>query len=63
MLKVLRNRAVLSQQDLADRAGVAKRTIVNLEVGRTTAHPSTVRKLADALGVEPTALVEPPQTQ
>jgi len=55
-LKRLRQESVLSQQELATKAGVAKRTIINLELARTNAHPATVRKLAHALGVSPKEL-------
>lgn len=50
-LRELRAENVLSQQDLADRAHVSKTTIVGIEAGRIRPHPSTVRKLAAALGL------------
>jgi DNA-binding XRE family transcriptional regulator len=50
-LRDLRAEHVLSQQDLAELAGVSKTTIVGIEAGRIHPHPSTVRKLAAALGV------------
>jgi transcriptional regulator with XRE-family HTH domain len=53
-LRDLRADQVLSQQDLATRAGVSKTTIVGIEAGRIIRpHPVTVRKLAAALGMEP----------
>ena len=58
-LRALRNRAVLSQQDLARQAGVDQRTIGALERGDyPDARPSTIRKLAEALGVAPHELLE-----
>ena len=51
-LRVLRTRAGLSQEDLAQRAGVGVKTVGNIEAGRTTARPSTLRALADALDLE-----------
>jgi putative transcriptional regulator len=50
-LKELREQADLTQQQLADRAGVSKATVADLEQGRY--HPSwpTVVALADALGI------------
>ena len=51
VLRQLRTHAGLSQEDLADRAGLSVRAIGNLERGRT-ARPfgRTIRLLADALG-------------
>jgi transcriptional regulator with XRE-family HTH domain len=57
-LRELREQKLLSQQDLAVRAGVSKTTVVNIEAGAIRPHPSTLRKLADALGVEPAVLAE-----
>ncbi len=56
-LRGLRQRAVLSQQQLAERSGVARDTISKLETGRRKAYPTTVRKLAAGLEVEPQLLV------
>jgi DNA-binding XRE family transcriptional regulator len=53
----LRKDRVLSQRDLAKMAGLAQGTIWRLENGFSEAHPSTIRKLAEALGVEPRDLV------
>jgi len=57
-LRELRAEHVLSQQDLATRAGVSKTTIVHIETGRIRPHPSTVRKLAAALGVPSRVVME-----
>ena len=54
----MRERAALSQAELAAKAGVAKPTVIDLELGRSEARPSTVRKLADALGCQPVELME-----
>jgi len=56
-LRALRRSRVLSQQELAARAGVTKTTIVRIEAGHD-AHPATIRKLAEALGMEPRELVD-----
>jgi transcriptional regulator with XRE-family HTH domain len=50
-------RAVLSQEQLAERSGVARDTISKLETGRRKAYPTTVRKLAAGLEVEPQLLL------
>jgi len=41
-----------SQKDLSEKTGVALSTISGIEVGRHKPHPSTLRKLADGLGVD-----------
>ena len=50
-LREIRLRALLTQEDLAERSGVAAVTINRLENGHTEARISTVRKLAFTLGV------------
>ena len=56
-LRNLRRRAVMSQEDLAEKSGVARDTISKLETGQRGAYPSTVRKLAAGLDVEPRMLL------
>ena len=56
-LRGLRQRAVLSQEQLAERSGVARDTISKLETGRRKAYPTTIRKLAAGLEVEPGLLL------
>jgi transcriptional regulator with XRE-family HTH domain len=53
----LREDQVLSQRDLARMAGLSQGTVWRLENGFPKAYPSTIRKLAEALGVEPRELV------
>lgn len=57
-LRELRRAKVLSQRELASRAKVSQKTIVDIETGKIRPHPSTLRKLAEALGVDPEALAE-----
>ena len=56
-LKELRRERVLSLRELEDRSGVSYNTIWRIEDGRQGAHPRTVRKLAEALGVQPSELI------
>ena len=58
-LRRIRERQVLSQAELAKRSGVSRATIVSLESGRAGAQYGTIRKIAQALGVEPADLMEP----
>lgn len=58
-LKLRRLRKALTQQQLAEKAGVNRTTIVRLEAGYDHPSPTTVRRLADVLGVEPEDLMEP----
>lgn len=56
-MRGLRRERALSQQDLERMTGVAQSTLSALESGKRDAQPRTVRKLADALGVEPRELM------
>jgi transcriptional regulator with XRE-family HTH domain len=54
----------LTQRELANAASVAHRTIVAIESAEVTEpHPSTLRKLAAALEVEPAQLYERPNLE
>jgi transcriptional regulator with XRE-family HTH domain len=57
-LKELRRERVLSLRELEEKSGVSYNTIWRLEDGRQGAHPRTIRRLADALGVEPGQLIK-----
>ena len=50
-LKGTRDQKVRTQRELAEVAGVSQTTIVQLENKNSSARFSTVRKLAEALGV------------
>src|SRR5580693_10001212 len=59
MLRQLRAEAALTQEELAEAAGLNPRTISDLERGlATTPHKDTVRLLADALQLGGSARVE-----
>ena len=58
-LREVRDRRLLSQRELAEKAGLSPTTILKLEDDRVKEpHPRTIRKLAGALGVDPAELVE-----
>ncbi|MGI2336896.1 MAG: helix-turn-helix domain-containing protein [Dehalogenimonas sp.] len=52
-MKQLREAAYLSQKDLGDKADISQKTISQLELGKQKPNFKTIRKLAEALGVEP----------
>ena len=57
-LKTLRKSRVLTLQELSNVSGVPLNTIWRIESGYSKgARPSTIRKLANALGIEPAELV------
>jgi transcriptional regulator with XRE-family HTH domain len=56
-LKDARIRRALTQEELAEKAGVNAATVARLERNRTEPHMSTLRKLAKALDVDPTELI------
>jgi transcriptional regulator with XRE-family HTH domain len=57
-LRDLRKRKLLTQEQLADRSGVGIATIVRVERNQVEPRGSTMRKLAEALNVEPEELVK-----
>ena len=56
-LRGLRERRVMTLRELADASGVGFDTISRIENGHQEPRPGTVRKLAQALGVEAGELV------
>jgi transcriptional regulator with XRE-family HTH domain len=57
-LRQLRVERALTLRALAERSGVSYDTINKLELGQRPARLSTIRKLADTLGVEPRKLMK-----
>jgi transcriptional regulator with XRE-family HTH domain len=57
-LRRLRAKHALTLKALSEVSGVSYDTINKLELGRRPAHASTIRKLANALGVEPRELMK-----
>jgi len=55
----LRHQLGFTQDELVETSGVAKQTVVDIEHGRRPrVRPSTLRKLADAFGVEYEVLIK-----
>ena len=57
-LRRLRRERALSQQDVERISGVAQATLSDLEGEKRGARASTLRKLAELLGVEPRELMK-----
>ncbi len=56
-LRAARERALLTQEELGTRAGVQPLTISRIETDKVEPRYSTIRKLAQALGVDPAELL------
>jgi transcriptional regulator with XRE-family HTH domain len=54
----LRTLSALTQEELADRAGITATALSRIERNEAEPRPSTLRKLAAALGVEPRELIK-----
>ena len=54
-LRELRHRRALTLRELGALSGVSYDQIHGIETGKHQPRPSTVRKLADALGIDPDA--------
>jgi transcriptional regulator with XRE-family HTH domain len=48
----------MTQEQLARKAGISAAALVRIERNQADPHVSTIRKLADALGVDPRELLE-----
>ena len=57
-MKRYRHRVALTQRELAQRVGVTYATIARIETGKQEARPTTLRKIAAALGVQPAELID-----
>ncbi|MFC0267852.1 helix-turn-helix domain-containing protein [Kushneria aurantia] len=62
-LRKLRQRASLSQQALAESADVSRRMLVNIESGDVNVSLNVLDRLAEVLGVQLYALVQPPESE
>jgi putative transcriptional regulator len=59
-LKEWRRLRALSQEELARAAGIQRSTIVDIESGKRSPRPSTLRRLAKALNIKPEGLFADP---
>lgn len=57
-LREARQRRHMSQQTLADRAGVARVTVSQIELGKSEPRPHIARRLAQALEMVPGEIQE-----
>ena len=57
-LREIRRSKLISIEDLAEMAGVSTKTIVEIELQRSMPRLRTIRKLSDALEVEPGSVEE-----
>jgi transcriptional regulator with XRE-family HTH domain len=58
MLRSVRERLFVTQEELAERTGMSRASISRIESGQQRPRISTVRKLAAALGVSPETLID-----
>jgi len=58
-LRMRRERAFLTQEELAHRAGISRATLNAIERLRSDPEIATIRKIAAALGCEPADLIDP----
>ncbi len=56
-VKRVRERSLLTQEELADRAGIGTATLNRIEKDRVEPQFRTIRKLAKALDVDPLELL------
>ena len=62
-LRQARHAKKLTQEELADRAGLSMRYIGAIERGDVSASVTVLGQIADALGIEPCELVKQPDTR
>ncbi|MEC8568706.1 MAG: helix-turn-helix transcriptional regulator, partial [Pseudomonadota bacterium] len=60
-IRFFRDQSQLSQQELADRAGLSRRTIASLETGQVNISLAKLDAIANALGVDFKRLVSAPE--
>jgi len=56
-VREIRTRRLLTQEELAEKAGVSPSTVANIETDNREPQFRTIRKLGKALDVDPTELL------
>ncbi len=56
-VKRLRDKRALTQEELAEKAGLTVAALSRIERNNAEPRPTTRRKLAEALGVDPSELI------
>ncbi len=59
-VRATRQRAFLSKKELAEKAGLDRSTVGRIEDSVTEVYPRTIRKIAEALSVDPASLTPEP---
>lgn len=57
-VRCVRQRLKMSQEELADRAGISPRYVGSIERAKVSASVTVLGRLADALRVDPAALLK-----
>jgi transcriptional regulator with XRE-family HTH domain len=57
-VKIWRLRRAMTQAELAEKANVGINTIIRIERNQTEPRPPTIRKLAEALRIDPKELIK-----
>lgn len=57
-LRDVRRAQFMTETELSERTGVSRQTINRIEAGQMATRFATARKIAEALGVPPSALAE-----
>ena len=59
LLRAVRNWRGLTQAEVAEKAGLTQGYLSDLESGKREGAPQTLRKIAEAMGIDPVMLVDP----
>ena len=59
LLRAVRNWRGLTQAEVAEKAGLTQGYLSDLESGKREGAPATLRKIAEAMGIDPVMLVDP----